>query len=59
MDIKELRTKSQAELAGMVKELRGKLTDLRVKARLGEIKAVHELGSIRKDIARIMTLLNK
>jgi ribosomal protein L29 len=59
MKYKELTTKSENEIKQMLVELRSKAHDLSVKLKLNQLKNVKELGMVKKDIARIMTYLNK
>jgi ribosomal protein L29 len=59
MKYKELTTKSENEIRQMLVELRSKAHDLSVKLKLNQVKNVKELGMVKKDIARIMTYLNK
>lgn len=58
MKIKELRTKSTPDLNKMLTEKREALRVFRFGAAGAKTKNVKEGSSIRKDIARIMTILN-
>ncbi len=58
MNFKELKTKSDAEIKNLLLELKEKAQDLGVKIRLNQLKNTHELGVVKKDIARIMTYLH-
>ena len=58
MDIKELKTKEISELHRLLAELRDKLRDLRFKDSNKQLKNVRDLRVIKKDIAKILTLLN-
>ncbi len=58
MKFEELTTKSEAEVRKMLEELRVESHDMVVKARLGQIKTTHKIGTLKKDIARIMTYLH-
>jgi len=58
MEIKELRKKSKAELQKLLGDLREKLRVLQFDLAGGKVKNVSEIGKIKKDIARILTLLN-
>ena len=58
MDIKEIKTKPAKELDLLLKELRKKLDDLKFKAHQGQLKNVKEVGALKKDIARILTVLS-
>lgn len=57
MKYKELTTKTEAEVKQLLSELRLKAHDLSVKLKLNQLKNHRELGVVKKDIARIMTLL--
>ena len=53
----ELRKKSKTELEKLLREQRERLRDLRFGLASGKIKNVREIRKIKKDIARILTLL--
>jgi ribosomal protein L29 len=57
MQYKELSQKSVEQLRKDVVELQNKAQELRRKVKLGQVKNVHELSAVRKDIARILTYL--
>jgi len=57
MKFKELTTKTEAEVRQLLMELREKSHDLSVKLKLNQLKNTKELGVVKKDIAKIMTLL--
>lgn len=59
MKITELRQKPQSELQKMLEESREKLRQLRFDLSSGKVKNVREIRMIKKDIARIMTLLRQ
>jgi large subunit ribosomal protein L29 len=59
MKFKELTTKSETEIKSLLTELRVKAHELSVKMKLNQVKNVKELGKVKKDIARIMTLLGQ
>lgn len=58
MKIGELKQKSKKELEELLKELREKHRSLRFDLAAGKVKNVREIRAIKKDIARILTLLN-
>ena len=58
MKYKELTAKSENEIKQLLLELRTHAHDLSVKMKLNQVKNVKELGSVKKDIARIMTFLS-
>jgi len=59
MDIKELRQKSKEELGKLLKDIRERQRSLRFDLVTGKVKNVREIRQIKKDIARILTLLKK
>lgn len=59
MDIKELQTKSQAELQKMLQASREKLRDLRFKEANKQLKDIRAIRRERLLVARLLTLLNK
>ena len=58
MKFTELKLKTEAEIKQMLLELREKAHDVSVKIKLNQQKNTNELKSVKKDIARIMTLLS-
>ncbi|MGE5392253.1 MAG: 50S ribosomal protein L29 [Candidatus Saccharibacteria bacterium] len=58
MTIKELRAMSPNELGKQLSALREQVRDLRFKIHSKEVKNSHQLQLARKDIARILTILN-
>lgn len=59
MKIKEIRQKSDKELRKLLLTLRDKLRDLRFKIASKQLKNYKEMGKIRKDVARILTVLKE
>jgi ribosomal protein L29 len=59
MKNKELALKSREELLKMIDDKRKRIEDVRFKVTSGGIKNVKELREDKKDIARILTILNK
>ncbi len=59
MKASELRKKSREELNKTLQELRSRLRQLRFKLASNKVKNVREISQIKKNIARILTLLNK
>ena len=55
--IKDLRSKNPAELAELLEKERGKLLELGMKSRQTKPKNVKEAREIKKNVARILTLL--
>ena len=59
MELKELKTKTIPELHNILSDLRDKLRDLRFKDSNKQLKNIREIRKIKKDIARVLTTLNK
>jgi len=59
MEMKELTTKTSAELTKLLAESQEKLRDLRFKDSNKQLKNVRSIRVLKQDIARINTLLNK
>ena len=59
MEAKELRNKSAAELNEELLELRREQFNLRMQKATGELTQHHEHRRVRKDIARVKTVLNE
>jgi ribosomal protein L29 len=59
MKSKELISKTKDELMRLIEEKKKRIEDVRFKAVSGGIKNVKELREDKKDIARILTVLNK
>jgi len=57
MDIKELKNKSAAELNEQLVELRREQFNLRMARGTGQLAKPHELKRVRRDVARVKTLL--
>ena len=55
----ELRGQSQAELKAKVTELKEELFTLRFQAATGQLESHGRLRAVRKDIARIYTVLTE
>jgi large subunit ribosomal protein L29 len=59
MDIKELRGKSPAELNEHLAELRKEQFNLRMARGTGQLAKTHEFVRVRREIARVKTLLGQ
>jgi large subunit ribosomal protein L29 len=59
MKIKELKEMSAAEMKHREAELVDQLFKLRFQKSLGQLESPMKIKNIKKDIARIKTLLNK
>ncbi len=58
MKAKELKQKNEKELQRLLQEDREKLRQLKFDLSAGKVKNVREIRKTKKDIARIMTILN-
>ena len=59
MDIKELRGKTPAELSSHLEELRREQFNLRMARGTGQLTKTHEFSRVRREIARVKTLLSQ
>lgn len=59
MKAKELIKKDKKELEKSVQDLRKKLSDVRFKFSSNKLKNVKEISSIKKEIARTLTVLRE
>ena len=59
MKITEIRQKTKSELQKLLQDLQEKLRQLRFNLASGKIKNVKEIREIKKDIARILTIINE
>ena len=59
MTSKEIRELSAAEITTKLRETRDKLLQLRLRKQTGQVEKTHELRVLRKDIARLETLLRE
>jgi large subunit ribosomal protein L29 len=57
MKITEIKQKSKKELKRVLHESQEKLRQLRFDLSAGKVKNVREIRKIKKDIARILTIL--
>lgn len=57
--IKELREKNTGELENLLKEKREQVRKFRFNIASKQMKNVKELKNLKKDIARILTLINE
>ncbi len=57
MTSKEIRELSPAEIGTKLREIREQLTQLRLRRHTGQVEKTHELRALRKDIARLETIL--
>jgi len=59
MNAADLRSKSAEELVEELVALRREQFNLRMQQATGELAQVHQHGRVRKDIARVKTVLNE
>ena len=59
MKAEELRKKDKKELEASIQDLRKKLSDIRFKLSSNKLKNVKEVSNIKKDIAKMMTVINE
>lgn len=57
--VSELREKTNEELLEELKSLRAELFNLRVQQATGGLTNPHRIKTVRKDIARILTILTE
>lgn len=58
MKISELKAKGEAELIKLLADLRDQAREMKFKIHSKEVKKTQSLSQIKKDIARILTLIN-
>lgn len=58
MELKELKKKTIPELQKLLFESRDKLRELKFKDANRQLKNVREIRSLKRDTARILTLIN-
>ena len=56
-DFQQLKTKNPKELLKKATEEKKELTTLLMERSMGKLKNMHKIGFLKKDIARIMTVL--
>ena len=59
MDVAELRDLSVDDLRQRVKELDDQLFRLRIQKSMGQIEAAGKLKALRRDLARVQTVLRE
>ena len=59
MTSKEIRDLSPGEITTKVREIREQLLQLRLRKQTGQVEKTHELRTLRKDIARLETILTE
>ena len=58
MNIKELKLKETPELNHLLSDARKQLDELTFKAHQGQLKSIREIRVVKRDIARVMTVIN-
>jgi len=59
MEIKEMRGLAAADLEKHVLDLRKEQFNLRMQRGTGEFKQTHQFGKLRREIARVKTVLGE
>lgn len=59
MKTSEIKNKSEKELNRFLMEKKEKIRDLRFLLSQGKVKNIREIRKAKKDIARILTVVNK
>jgi len=59
MNAQDLRTKSESELRTQMTDLLQEQFNLRMQRGTGQLVKPHDLRRVRKDIARVQTVLNE
>ncbi len=59
MTSKDIRELSPSEITVKLRETREKLLQLRLRKQTGQVEKTHEIRALRKDIARLETILNQ
>ena len=59
MTAKEIRDLTPAEIQTKIRELNDKLLHYRLRKNTGQVEKTHELRALRKDIARLETVLTQ
>ena len=57
MKATEMNKMTDAELEAKLKELKGELFNLRFKHAINQLDNPHKMTDVRKDIARVMTVI--
>ena len=59
MKSKEIRELAPAEIQTRLRETREQLLQLRLRKQTGQVEKTHEIRALRKDIARLETILGE
>lgn len=58
MKISEIREMTSVQLDAKLKELKEELFNLRFQLAINQLENTNRIGEVKKDIARVMTVLN-
>ena len=59
MTSKEIRDLSAVEITTKIRETRESLLQIRLRKQTGQVEKTHELRTLRKDVARLETILRQ
>jgi large subunit ribosomal protein L29 len=59
MTSKEIRDLAPAEITTKLADIRAELIQLRLKKNTGQVEKTHTIRALRKDVARLETILNQ
>jgi large subunit ribosomal protein L29 len=59
MTSKEIRDLSAVEITTKIRETREALLNIRMRKQTGQVEKTHELRTLRKDVARLETILRQ
>ena len=59
MKTNDIRKMSAGELNAKLKELKGELFNLRFQHAINQLENPHRIAEVKKDIARVMTILRE
>ena len=59
MKVNEIRELTAEQLSAKLKELKTELFNLRFQHAINQLENPHKIADVKKDIARVMTVLNQ
>ena len=59
MTPKEIRDLTAVEITTKIRETRDSLLQIRLRKQTGQVEKTHEMRSLRKDVARLETILRQ
>ena len=59
MTSKEIRDLSAAEISTKLRDTRESLLNIRLRKQTGQVEKTHEIRTLRKDVARLETILRQ